>query len=174
MATPAPRALKTSAGVALSLTVALAVGGCFANPLQEITDQIEESTAQQGAEELVEKITGGEIDIELGGELPKDFPESIQIVDGTIVSALSLPAGDDHGQGWTVGVQVTEPEQAAEQARQLLLSAGFEETLWNPAPGMTTGGFKTDSLGVTLGMMTDEEAGEGLVTYTVISLQDGA
>lgn len=158
------RTLAKSAVVAIAVTVAFTLSGCFPNPLDQLTDQIESEIAEGGAEKLVEGMTGGDLDIETG-ELPKDFPSDVPLVDGQIVSAVSM--GLEEGKTWSVTLQVGDSAAAMDEARQQLVAAGFEESLWSDASGMSMGMFATETMSVTItGLLSDDE--EQVISYQVI------
>jgi hypothetical protein len=149
---PAPR-LRVSArrrAAALVSVAAVATAlltGCAGNPV--------EGMVKQGVEDAVEGATGGEV--ELGGQLPSDFPESVPVIDG----AIELAGGSGGGtEGWVVVLtsQAADPLADAESA---LTGAGFTEDA--ALSGDAAGG----------SVYTDGEhlvilAGDGsTVTYTV-------
>src|SRR5690606_34696634 len=115
-------------------------------------------------EKLVEGMTGGEFDME-SGSLPEDFPSEVPVVDGTIVSSVGMKI--DTGKTWSVTIQVDDSAAAMATARGQIVSAGFEETLWNDAQSMTIGIFtKGEDFSVMIsGMFSDEE--EQVVSYQV-------
>lgn len=106
--------LTTSRRVAVALATAAASAllftGCFANPVEDLVDQ--------GVEDAIEGATGGEV--ELGGELPADFPPSIPLIEGTVTVA----AGSGGGQGWVVVIQSASADPVADASAQLE-AAGF-------------------------------------------------
>lgn len=156
--------LTKSAVVAIAMAAAFTLSGCFANPIDQLTDKIGSEIAEGGAEKLVEGMTGGELDIE-AGSLPKDFPAELPVVDGEILSSMGI--GVENGKSWTVTIKVDDSLAALATAREQIVSAGFEETLWNDAQGMTMGSFTNDTYIVTIsGMFSDGD--EQVVSYTVL------
>ncbi|MCW4457897.1 hypothetical protein [Microbacterium sp. MPKO10] len=157
------RMLRTP-GVIIALVAVFALTGCFSFPGGE---GLSEEAAKEGAEKLVEEFSGGDSDIEIGEELPDNFPDSVPLIDAPIVSASYLDMDDSDGtavRGWIVAMTADVNSAAAEEARQLLLDAGFTEEMWNESTGMTTGMFSNDDFGVTLGVISED----GTVSYTVI------
>jgi|GEM_PF-1706122 len=145
-----------SAAIAIAVTATLTLSGCFANPLDQITDKIGSEIAEGGAEKLIEGMTGGELDIE-AGSLPKDFPSEVPVVDGEIISSVGMTL--EEGRTWSVTLKVDDSLAAMATAREQLVSAGFEETLWNEAQSMTMGIFsKGESFSVMVtGSAFDDE-----------------
>jgi hypothetical protein len=84
---------------------ALLVTGCAANPVGDLVDQ--------GVEDAIEGATGGEV--ELGGDLPADFPASVPLVDGTV----SVAAGSGGGQGWLIVIQTGSADPVADASAEL-------------------------------------------------------
>jgi hypothetical protein len=97
--------------IAIPLALVLAVSsvplltGCFGNPIQ-------------GA---ISAATGGKVNVG-GGSLPKDFPSSIPVYKGKIVSALGLGSGKK--EVWNVTVQL--PEDKSDSIKSDLTAAGFK------------------------------------------------
>jgi len=156
--------LVKSAVVAIAMAAAFTLSGCFANPIDQITDRIGSEIAEGGTEKLVEGMTGGELDFE-AGSLPKDFPSEVPMVDGDIMSSVGMTLED--GRTWSVTLKVDDSLAAMATAREQLVSAGFEETLWNEAQNMTMGIFsKGESFSVMItGSAFDDE--EQVVAYQV-------
>ncbi|MGX5696915.1 hypothetical protein ACWKWP_12005 [Agromyces soli] len=102
---------RTRIGVlaAIALITATALTGCFGNPVENLVNQ--------GIEDAVEEATGG--DVEVGGELPSDFPAEVPIIDGDIVFAAG-----SMGDGWLVTVSAKGGDPVGE-AVQALEAAGF-------------------------------------------------
>ena len=142
---PDPR-LRGRAAALLSVAT-LVLTGCVGNPVQDMVDR--------NIEETVEGATGGEV--ELGGELPADFPQSVPVIDGTI--ELAGGAGDGT-EGWVV-VLTSQAADPLGDAASALTGAGFTEdaTLSGDAAG---GSIYTDGQYLVI------LAGDGsTVTYSV-------
>lgn len=99
-----------SAASAALLSVGL-LAGCAGNPLDDLVSQ--------GVEDAVEGATGAEVN--LSGELPADFPESVPIIDGEIELT-----GGSAGQGWVV-VLTSSAADPIGDAKAALQGAGFTE-----------------------------------------------
>ncbi|EPR76886.1 hypothetical protein ADILRU_0725 [Leifsonia rubra CMS 76R] len=153
-----------SMAITIALVTTLSLSGCFANPL----DQIGESIAQGGAEKLIEGATGGEVDLETDGEMPKDFPNEVPVVDGKVEFSTGLTI--DGSRSWTVSFSVDDAESAMSSAREELVAAGFEEVLWSDA-SMIMGSFSSDAYLVIVSAYADED--EQVVSYQVSENTDG-
>ena len=138
-------ARSTIAVVIAGLTVSL-LTGCFGNPLENLVNQ--------GVEDAVEGVTGGEVSVE--GELPADFPESVPLIDGDI----GLAAGTGSSEGWMVVVTSSAADPLAD-ATAALEEAGFVEDTTVSGAGLGAVVYSNDELLVLV-------AGNGTtVTYTV-------
>ncbi len=102
---------RTRIGVlaAIAVFAATALTGCFGNPVENLVNQ--------GIEGAVEEATGG--DVEIGGELPADFPAEVPILEGDIVFAAG-----SMGDGWLVTITPKSDDPVAE-AVAALEAAGF-------------------------------------------------
>lgn len=156
--------LVRSAAIAIAVTATVTLSGCFANPLDQITDKIGSGIAEGGAEKLVEGMTGADLDIE-SGKIPEDFPSEVPMIDGPIQSSFSMKV--DTGKTWTVAVEVKDVAAAANAAREKLTSAGFEESMWSEGEGMTMGMYSRDTLSVIISGIADDSDAQ-LVSYQVI------
>lgn len=121
---PAPRLRGRAAALLSVASVAtLLLTGCAGNPVQDMVDRT--------IEDSVEGATGGEV--ELGGDLPADFPASVPVIDGTI----ELAGGTGDGtEGWVV-VLTSQASDPVGDAASALTGAGFTEdsTLSGEAAG---------------------------------------
>lgn len=158
------RIVTKSAAIAIAMTAAFTLSGCFANPLDQITDKIGSEIAQGGAEKLVEGLTGGDIDVTTG-KLPADFPAEVPVIEGTIVTSTKL--GIAEGASWQVTISVSDVPAAMQQAREKLLGAGFEETVWTESESIPMGIFSNDTYGIILGGI-DDGGDEPIVSYQVM------
>ena len=111
MRAPRPRARAAAAASAVVLFVGL-LTGCAGNPVEDLVNQ--------GVEDAVEGATGG--DVNLSGELPADFPESVPLIDGDI----ELTGGAGGVEGWVVVLTSSAADPLAE-AKAALAQAGFAE-----------------------------------------------
>lgn len=134
----APLALAAAA----ALTVSLA--GCFANPLDRL--------AESGVEDVIEQVTGGEVDIDAGGgaTVPEGFPAEIPLPSGS--PNYALRAGDS----WQLEFRLAD----AAEAEPIVA--------WFPANGYTESGvtdmgemkiwiFEGDAYQANLSLITADE-----------------
>lgn len=143
-----PRRARAVAAVSTAALSVLLFAGCSGNPV--------EGLLQQGVEDAVDGATGGRVD--LGGELPADFPTSVPIIDGEI--ELTGDAGG--GEGWVVVLTSSAADPMAE-AKAALQDAGFTEQ--TGVSGQVAAGTLYGD-----GEHTVVLAGDGTtVTYTVIA-----
>lgn len=150
--------------VAVALTTTFALSGCFANPIDQLTDKIGSEIAEGGAEKLVEGITGGELDLETGGELPKDFPAEVPVVDGTVQTAIASTI--EGTKTWIVTFAVDDADAAMASVRDEFMAAGYEEVLWSESEVMTNGSLTNDNyIVIVSNMMSSED--EQVISYSV-------
>lgn len=76
---------RTSTIVALSAGLALTLSGCFANPLEQLTEGLVEGVVEGGVEQLIEQGSGLDIDFGEGAALPADWPAELPVPDGEIL-----------------------------------------------------------------------------------------
>jgi hypothetical protein len=136
---------RATAAVAIAgLTTAL-LAGCFGNPVDDLG---------RGVEDAVESATGGEVNLD--GELPSDFPESVPLIEGDI----SFTAGAGGEEGWVVIITSSADDGVADAAAALE-DAGFTEDRSASGPAGTGAVYSDDEYLVVL-------AGDGTtVTYTI-------
>jgi hypothetical protein len=146
---PTTTTARAASAIAIAgLTVGL-LAGCIGNV---------EDLVSQGVEDAIESNTGGEVNID--GELPADFPESVPLIDGDI----SFSAGAGGEEGWVVVITSSADDGVAE-AVTALEGAGFTEDRSVSGQAGTGAVYSNDELFVLL-------AGEGqTVTYTVTPKQ---
>lgn len=147
----------------VTATVALAVGatfslsGCFGNPLEKL--------AQGGANEIVENVTGGDVDMS-GQSMPKDFPSQISVPDGKIIFGTSTNVDDT--RGWMLNMVVKDPSVFAAVQNQLK-SSGFDEIA--ATDGATAMGiYQGNGYGIVLNLAEDD--GEYTISYIVTESDD--
>lgn len=118
MKSPARKLSSAAAAIALSLGLAFSLSGCFANPIEKMVND--------GVGDAVKKATGVEVDVSQDGKsLPKDFPDSVPLIDGEITFAGAMGAGG--GKVWTVTLKVKDVNGAFETIKSELSDAGFTE-----------------------------------------------
>jgi len=148
--------------VTVALATTLSLSGCFANPIDQLTDKIGSGIAEGGAEKIIEGATGSDVDIEADGTMPQDFPDEVPIIDGEIETAVGLTI--EGIQTWTVTFMVDDAKSSINAAREMIVGAGFEESLWSDSY-MIMGTFSNDAYHVTVSAYTDED--EQRVAYQV-------
>lgn len=152
-----------SAIAALSLGVALALSGCVANPLEQLTGGLIEG----GVEQIIEGQTGVDVDVNgngagahNGASLPNDWPAEVPTVDGEV--------GFSAAADGTFTAALTVPNvAAAEEAFTQLLDAGFTEvSALDLGDGAATRVYEngTDNVAVIIGSNDD---GTAAVQHTI-------
>ncbi len=125
---------------ALALGVSLTLSGCFANPLEQLTDGLIEG----GVEQIIEDQTGVDVDVDgSGASLPDSWPADVPTLQGEVV--FSAAAEGVFTAAITVG-SIGEAQQAFTdltdagytQASEIQLGEGsearvFENGTWNVA-----------------------------------------
>ncbi|WP_156891630.1 hypothetical protein [Agromyces subbeticus] len=104
---------RAATAAVIAALAATLLSGCFPNPGDLVN---------QGVEDAIEDATGG--DVSLGGELPADFPPTVELIEGEIGFAAGGEAGGT--SGWTVMITSTAADPVAEAAAKLE-TAGFTE-----------------------------------------------
>ncbi|OYX53325.1 MAG: hypothetical protein B7Y93_07810 [Micrococcales bacterium 32-70-13] len=147
----------TPAIAVLSLGVALTLSGCFANPLEQLTEGIVEG----GVEQIIEDQTGVDVDIDgTGASLPADWPAEVPTVEGDI--AFSASANDTFSAAITVG-SIGEGEQAFTD----LTDAGFVEvSALDLGEGAQTRIYENGTYNVGV-IVAQNDDGTALVQYTI-------
>jgi hypothetical protein len=141
--------LRPPARVAVALAGGIAAATLLTGCVGPVQDLVE-----RGVEDTVESASGGQVD--LSGELPDDFPDSIPVIDGTI----ELAGGAEGMDGWVV-VLSSEASDPLAEARTALEGAGFGE---DPTLSDTTAGGSVYGNGEFMVILAGEG---GTVTYTV-------
>ncbi len=104
---------RTSIIVALSAGLTLALSGCFANPLEQLTEGLIEG----GVEQLIEQGSGLDIDFGDGASLPSDWPAELPVPQGEILLSGSADGTSTLAMNTTVAL--------AESGLANLLDSGF-------------------------------------------------
>jgi hypothetical protein len=145
---------------ALGVGLALTLTGCFANPLDQLTDGLVEG----GVEQIIEDQTGVDVDIDgTGASLPADWPADVPTVDGTV----SFSAAVDN----TYTAAITVPSLAdAERAFTDMTDAGYTEvTTLDLGDGGQTRVYENPSWNVAI-IVAPNDDGTALVQYTISPL----
>jgi len=149
---------------ALGVGLALTVSGCFANPLEQLTEGLVEG----GIEQIVEDQTGVNIDVDgtgTGASLPDNWPADVPTVDGNVLFSASSDGL------FTAAITVSDAA-AAQEAFTALIDAGFTETsFFDLGDGNSSKAFEnaTYNVGVITGVNED---GTATVQYTIIPLTE--
>ena len=142
--------------IAIPLAIVLAVSsvpvltGCFGNPLQS----------------AVNAATGGKVNLGGGGSLPADFPKSVPVYSGKVISGLGLGSGKK--EIWNVTIQIPGSD-AGNNIKSDLEKAGFkvEESGTSDAGNSLVADNKT--YGVLVVTSKDTSKGYWIANYTVTS-----
>lgn len=162
-------ALAITASALLSLG---ALSGCSADDISEkVGEELVENQLGDGADVDVD-TDSGEVSIkdgdgnsyEAGGDLPDDFPDEVPLIEGTVLSAVSVT---DQGRGgWSVALTVDgSGDDAYAEAGAELESAGFTKDT-EITSGSTTGAWSKDTFEVLVSAF-DNGDGNATVSYTV-------
>lgn len=142
---------------ALGLGLALTLSGCFANPLEQLTEGLVEG----GVEQIIEDQTGVDVDVDgSGASLPADWPADVPTVDGDVNFSASANG--------TFTAALTVPNAAAaEDAFTQLLDAGFTEvSALDLGDGSATRVYENGTYNVAVIIGTNDD-GTAIVQYTI-------
>jgi hypothetical protein len=111
--------MRRTSVIAATISVGLAVSlsGCFANPLDQLTEGLVEGLVEGGVEQLIEQGSGVDIDFGDGAALPSDWPAALPVPDGEI-----LLSGSSEGTS-TIAMNTT--VAFAESGLADLVNSGF-------------------------------------------------
>ena len=147
----APAIAALAAGLALALT------GCFANPL----DQLTEGLVEGGVEQIIEDQTGVDVDIDgTGASLPADWPADVPTVDGEVV--FSASANGAYNAAITVASAAD-----AERAFTDMTDAGYTEiSALDLGEGALTRVYENGTWSVSIIVGVNDD-GTAVVQYTI-------
>lgn len=142
---------------ALGLGLALTLTGCFANPL----DQLTEGLVEGGVEQIIEDQTGVDVDIDgTGASLPADWPADVPTASGEVV--LSTATGGTFSAILTVA-NIAE----AESAFAAMLDAGYTEiSTLDLGQGGVTRIYENGTWNVGI-LAAENEDGTATMQYTI-------
>jgi len=142
----------------LGLALALTLSGCFANPL----DQLTEGLVEGGVEQIIEDQTGVDVNIDgSGASLPDDWPADVPTVDGVVSFSASA-------EGTFQAAIAVSDLAAAESAITLLTDAGFTQTAtFDIGEGYSTTTFENETYVVGL-IIGPNEDGTAIVQYSIV------
>lgn len=150
----------TPALAALALGSVLTLSGCFANPL----DQLTEGLVEGGVEQIIEDQTGVDVDVNgSGASLPDSWPADVPTVDGSILFSAAADGT------FTAGITVASTA-AAEDAFTRLLDAGYTQTgEFDLGDGASTRTFENGAWTVGI-IIVPDGTGAAQVQYSVTPL----
>jgi len=152
---------RTAPAVAvLGLGLALTLSGCFANPLEQLTNGLVEG----GVEQIIEDQTGVDVNIDgSGASLPDNWPADVPTVDGQVIFSASADS--------TFSAAITVADAAAAQnAFTLLIDAGFTESaFFDLGDGTSSKAFENGTYNVGVITAVNED-GTATVQYTIVPL----
>ncbi len=70
---------------AIGVSLAVSLSGCFANPLEQLTEGLVGGLVEGGVEQLIEQGSGVDVDFGDGAALPSGWPAELPVPNGTIV-----------------------------------------------------------------------------------------
>lgn len=142
--------------IALTAGLVVTLSGCFANPL----DQLTEGLVEGGVEQLIEQGSGIDIDFGGGAALPSDWPAELPVPDGEILLSASSEGTSNIGMNTTVAF--------AERGVADLLDAGFT-IVQEQAIGADSQLFilENDAYSVSYGWASGSEDGVVFLQYGV-------
>ncbi len=151
----------TPALAALSLALVVTLTGCFANPL----DQLTEGLIEGGVEQLIENETGVEVDLNgTGASLPSSWPAEVPTLQGDV--QFSAAAEGSYTASILVGSLAT-----AQQAFTDITDAGFTQTSeLQLGEGAESRTFENDTYVVVV-FFTANDDGTATVQYQINAKQ---
>jgi len=144
---------------ALSIGLALTLSGCFANPL----DQLTEGLVEGGVEQIIEDQTGVGVDIDgTGASLPDSWPAEVPTVEGQVILAAAADG--------TFSAAITVSNiAAAQEAFTLLTDGGFtESSSFELGDGVSSKTFDNATYSVTVITGLNDD-GTAIVQYAIVS-----
>jgi len=142
---------------ALSIGLALILSGCFANPL----DQLTEGLAEGGVEQIIEDQTGVDVDIDgTGASLPESWPADVPTIDGNVQFSLATEGI------FSATIEATSFADA-EGAYTAMLDAGYTQVAeFQVSDDASSRTFENGTWNVNI-LVAANEDGTGQVQYTI-------
>jgi len=140
--------------IAIPLAIVLAVSsvpvltGCFGNPVQ-------------GA---INAATGGKVHLGGGGSLPSDFPKSVPVYSGKVISGLGLGSGKK--EVWNVTIEIPGSDASA-KIKDQLTGAGFKVQESGTSDSGSSLVATSNDYGVLVVTSNDSAKGYWIANYTV-------
>lgn len=141
----------TQAAIVAGVAVTMTLTGCGSSP----ADDAAEAIAEGGAEELVEDVTGGEVDVDYES-VPDDFPSEVPLVATEVIQSLTTEDEQSTMFSLTLAYDGSVDDLAAVIEEEF---ADWPETFSQESDGITTKQYLTDDLQVTVSATTGESAG---------------
>lgn len=153
---------------ALAVVPALALAGCSSDePAEKAVEEAVEDAAGGSADVDIDddsiKIETDEGEVSVGQDLPDDFPSDVALVDGEVVSAMSMA-----GKGWTVSVQTDQSmEDLSEVADDARARLGDDYDVATTMENDTMSGYVLQGDTYLVTVSASQGEGGALVSYTV-------
>lgn len=146
--------LTTPAAVLTAGLLTLTLAGCFANPLEELTES--------GVEGIVEEATGVDVDVDSDGSasIPDGFPADVPLPPGLPVTTLHV----DNIFQLTYEV---DDAAVADAVVAELVAAGYTELATSDLGELKTWVYENDRYNVTVSILTDGETVQLVESVTV-------
>jgi len=149
---------------ALGVGLALTVSGCFANPLEQLTENLVEG----GIEQIVEDQTGVNIDVDstgTGASLPDNWPADVPTVDGNVQFSVATEGI------FSATIEATSFADA-EGAYTAMLDAGYTQVAeFQVVDDASSRTFENGTWNVNI-LVAANADGTGQVQYTIIPLTE--
>lgn len=142
---------RVAAAVAGAFLLAGSLSACSGTPIDNIIGG--------AVDRAVDEALGGDVDISTDGRVPSGFPESVPLLEGTVVGGAS-----GGGAGWTVVVRADSVDQFAD-AQAALEGAGYTANTSNADADSAFGSYSGSEFNVQLTFATDTE---GVVTAVYV------
>ena len=142
---------------ALGLGLALTLTGCFANPL----DQLTEGLVEGGVEQIIEDQTGVDVDIDgTGASLPADWPADVPTASGEVVLSTAT------GGTFSAIINVASYDDVQRAFDEMLLAGFAEISTLDLGEGAVTRVYENTTWNVAvLGAQNDD--GTATMQYTI-------
>ncbi|WP_395640212.1 hypothetical protein [Pseudolysinimonas sp.] len=146
--------LTTPAALLTAGLLTLTLAGCFANPLEELTES--------GIEGIVEEATGVDVDVDSDGSasIPDGFPADVPIPPGLPVTSLAV----DNIFQLTYAI---DDAAVAEAVVAELVAGGYTEIATSDLGELKTWIYENDRYNVALSLLTDGETIQLVESVTI-------
>ena len=143
---------------ALGLGLALTLSGCFANPLEQLTEGLVEG----GVEQLIEDQTGVDIDVNgNGASLPDSWPSDVPTPDGTVLFSAAA------GGTFTASFEVADTG-VVDRLTGELEAAGYTKTQEADYGGLLNTLWENDAYTVTTVFIAGEGDNADTLQYSIV------